>query len=182
MFTRLVTQISDPSLRNELSFEYYLQMSYESMHSENLGQYITEAVKYKESHQDANLMFEGFIRDKLSDYSDYRIALDSIMMWEEMYSYDFMKPVFNELKLISLLRIAEYEIDRDRPEVCEKYLTSFEQLCHTPVEEQPLKWTIEMVYRKIAKYHYRNKPVARNMVERGLTFVPGSFTIRSALY
>lgn len=183
MYKRLISQIPDSSLRDELSFTFYLRMSYENMHSEKLGEYITEAVDIKNNHKDANLMFESFIRQELSDHTDFRIALDSIRMLERRYGYDFMEPVFSELKSIALLRIAEDELELDRPEECERYLTQFEEVCYTPVKDQNLKWLIEMVYRKIATYYYyTNRPLARKLVERGLTFVPGSNTIKSAVY
>ena len=183
MHDRLVSQIPGSALRRELSFTFYLQMSYENLHTSKLGEYIAQAVKIRDDHVEANSMFESFIRQELSIHTDFRIALDSIHMLERRYGYDFMKPVFNELKSIALLRIAEDELDQDRPDACDRYLTRFEQTCQTPVENKSLKWTIEMVYRKIAVYHYyMDKPMARRVVERGLVFVPGSTIIKSAIY
>lgn len=180
---RLVSGITDPELKDEISFNFYLQMSYSYREGKRTLDYIANAVKIKDNHRDTNLMFEHHIRNKLGEMNDYNLMLDSISALEVKYDFEFMKPIYAEYRSRAWLRVAENAIDEQKPKACEQYMALFEEHTPAPLENQNLIWTAERVYRKLAVYYfYRYKSMAKKTVARGLQYVPGSKTIQSAVY
>ena len=158
-------------------------MSYRYHLTENSIKYIEEAIRLKSNHRDANMMFIRSIRNSLQNINDPYVLLDSVDQLTSTYNYEFLKPVLDEYKLFAYLRVAEDEFEVKNIKKGELYLELFEQNCNPPIEINHLRYVAERVYRKIAVYYfYRNKTKARNVVNRGLTYVPDSRSIKSAIY
>ncbi|MEZ5071009.1 MAG: hypothetical protein R2751_08585 [Bacteroidales bacterium] len=180
---RLQSHLDDPRLCDEIRFSYNLRMSVNYSNSKRREDYITSALAIKDNHRDANLLFEYHVRNKLSEISQYPALLDSIRILEEKYPYPFIQSVYDSYRSMAWLRIAEEEIDNQRPKACEQYLAEFEERSPRPIQDEALYWTAERVYRKLAvHYYYRNRSLAKKTVDRGLQFVPESAALKSVTH
>lgn len=180
---RLVSNISDENLKEELSFTFNLMMSYRSKSPDTRFHYIERAIRIKNNHRDANRMFISSIDIKLNDIHNSHALLDTIEYLSTTYDYEFLTPVLDGYRLFGYLRVAEDEFEDKNIKEGEFYLDLFEQNCTPPIEETRLRYVAERVYRKIGVYYfYRNKTKAREVVNRGLTYVPNSRSIKSAIY
>ena len=120
---------------------------------------------------------------KFQDINDPYALVDSIEQFSINYNFDFLVPTLDEYRLMAYLRIAEFEIDENNIKTSMQYLDLFEQNCKPPIEIDQLEYIAERAYRKIAVYYfYRNKIKAKDIVNRGLLYVPNSRSIKSAVY
>jgi len=66
--TRLVSQLTDRKLIDEINFTYNLQMSYRYLNSDKVEKYIAKAIAIKGNHHDAKIIMENHLQKKLRAY------------------------------------------------------------------------------------------------------------------
>ncbi len=184
MYYRLNSQITDNTIRQELSFSYFMQMSYRYQYSDKVEPYIENALKIKGNHHDANLIMENFIHRKLSDIYDNIAFLDSIKLMEQRYNYEEILKVLNEYELIAYLRLADESFKKNKSKNGENYIKLFEDNYKPEFKSGQLQYTIERTYHSIAICYFKvnNKTKSRYMLNQGLKYVPNSGLIKSSVF
>jgi hypothetical protein len=184
LFKRLASQIVDKAMLEEISFSYYLRMSRQFFQTNKAEYYISNAIKIKSNHNDANIMLKAFIFDKFSRIFDPKAMLDTLQRLETKYQYEQISPVLQDFKRIAWLKIAESLYNDKKPDQGDKYLVKFENDCTSQVDNQLLARTIESTYRLVAVYYYykNQKTKAKSYIDKALKYVPNSILIKSAVY
>ena len=184
LFARLITQITDEQIKQEVSFAYYMKMSHHFQYTDNIDYYIENALKIKSNHRIANDIFIYNLQRKLDRITDNKILFDTLQYYRNKYDYEFIVPILREYELLVYLNNAIEALNENKIKTGEKYLLLFEENCVLPVETRRLRMSIESAYRGMAvHYFYRNdKTRAEQIIERGLKYVPDSRFIKSAIY
>jgi hypothetical protein len=183
LYERLIEQLTNKKTIEEISFAYNMQMSYRYQNTEKVEKYITKAMEIKGNFNDANIIMENYLRQKLFNITDPRALLDTVIQLEPKYGiYDMSKSLLTEFELIAYLRLAREQIDQKKLADGDKYLLEFENKCTLPVKSQMLSMLIETTYQSAAFYYRfkRDDPKAKDYVNRGLKYVPNSLIIKSA--
>lgn len=184
LYTRLIAQITDKKLLDEIGFTYNINMSYRYQNSEKVEKYITNALIIKGNHYDANTLMRNYLRRKLFNISDPNALLDTISQLESRYNYEVITLQLKEYKLMAYLKLANAQIEQKKMTAGDKYLQDFENNCTLPIENDWLDTWVEIAYRTAAVYHSNkgNKTAARSYVNRGLKYIPDSRLLESAVY
>lgn len=185
LFQRLSPQIANKTTREEISFSYYMLMSYRFQNSNKVEYYVGNALKIKGNHQNANIILETFIRKKLNAVNGSYAILDSVQKLKTKYNYEHILPVLSEYEMIACLKLAGDLYYANNLKSGEKYLQQFESICKLPIEKQVLAYWIEKTYRSIAVHcFYSNNVNLRNKVKgikaKGLEYLPNSELLKSA--
>ena len=182
LYRRLIPQIADRKMQEEISFNYFLQMSYRYQNTEKVLGYVTKALKIKGNYHDTNVIMENYLNRKFVSIIDPVARLDTITRFEEKYSFAAVGQVYKTHKLLACLEIAQRAYQDRKPDMAEKYLSQFEELCDMPVKEFYLRSNIENTYHSAALYYFsrNNKVKLRDVIDRGLKYVPGSRLLMSA--
>ncbi len=181
---RLVSQITDENLIEEINFTYNLQMSYRYQNSDKIEKYVARALAIKGNHHDAKVMMENHLQRKLFNISNSDVLLDTINQMEKRYNQDIINAILLEHKLRAYLQKANDSFSRERISEANKYLLKFEKYCVLPIKSQMLSALVENTYRTAAVYYYYKgyKTKAKTYVNRGLKYVPNSRLLESTVY
>lgn len=176
LYERLISQITDENLKEELSFTFHLQMSYRYQNTAKIGNYIEKAFMIKGNHHDAKIMMENHLQTKLSAIHDPHILLDSLKQLENRLNSDAFNTMFYELRLVSFLQLALKSFDNKNSVEGNEYLDKFEEACILPVTNQWVGSIVESTYWNAASYYFRRGYYAKanEYKQRGLKFVPAS--------
>lgn len=183
IYKRLVSQISDIKTKDEISFSYFMLMSYQFQNTNEVEYYVTNALNIKGNFQDANIILKNYIQKKLNGIYDNYALLDTVQMLEEKYRYEQIQSVLKEYQMIAYLKIADDLYNENKAKSGEKYLNLFENICPKPVDSYNLSYWAEKTYSSIAIYYLNkhNKLAAKKFMDQGLTFVPNSDLIKSLM-
>lgn len=181
---RLLSNISDKSIYDEIDFSYNMQMSYRFKNSDKVEKYITKALSIKNDHYNANILMEVFMNQKLLKISDPNTLLDTIQLLEKRYDLEKVNKILFDHKLRAYLQKVDNLVDDGKITEANKYLMKFEDNCKLPIENQFLSSYIENAYRTLAVYYfYRgNKSRAKDYVNRGMKYAPNSEYLKSVIY
>jgi len=186
MYERLVAQLPDQEMKQEVSFNYNLLMSEHYKNKDEQQKYIESALKVKQNHREANELFKEFIERKLSKKTDYKQLLEEIEKLRQKYNYDFIDTLLTEYELMAHLNMAYDFFKYNYIDEGEVYLKIFEKESKFPVESENKKFihTIESTYRILAVYYFyrNNKTKAIQTIDRGLKYVPQSRYLQTAVY
>ncbi len=182
--TRLVSQLTDRKLIDEINFTYNLQMSYRYLNSDKVEKYIAKAIAIKGNHHDAKIIMENHLQKKLYSISNSNVLLDTINQLEKRYDHEIINSILLEHKLRAYLQNANDSFSKKIISDGEKYLFEFENNCEPPITSQMLSSIIENTYHTAATYYFYkgNKSKAKTYVNRGLKYVPNSRLLESVLY
>lgn len=181
---RLISQITDKKLIDEINFTYSLQMSYRYQNSDKVEKYVAKAIAIKGNHHDAKIIMENHLQKKLFGISNSIVLLDTINQLENRYNHEIINPILKEHKLRAYLQQANDLFSNKRISEGNKYLLEFEKNCEPPVKSQMLSSMIENTYRTAAVYYFYkgDKTTAKTYIKRGLKYVPNSRLLESAVY
>lgn len=181
---RLVSQISDESYIEEISFGFNMIMSYRYQYEEKVEKYVTKALDIKGNQVDANIIMENFIHKKLRAISNPFSLLDTISAIDLKYDFECLTPLLADYKLEAYLRIANKLYGEKKIADAEGYLNKFEENCIMPFNSPMLGSLIENTYRSVALYYFYKgyKTKAKSYINRGLRYVPESRLLESAVY
>ncbi|MEE4197457.1 MAG: hypothetical protein V2I54_07415 [Bacteroidales bacterium] len=180
--TRLVSQLTNKNLIDEINFTYNLQMSYHFQNSDKVEKYVTKALAIKGNHRDANIIFENYLSKKLNRIYDAKALIDSMHQMKERYNYEPLSSIITNHEIVGYLRLASKSYNQNQIAQGDKYLLEFETNCTKPIENNELRLTIERTYRNIAYILYMNnyRTKAKSIKTRGLKLVPESELIKTA--
>lgn len=180
---RLISQITDKKLIDEINFTYNLQMSYRYQNSDKVEKYIAKAIAIKGNHHDANIIMEKHLQKKLYGISNYIVLLDTINQLETRYDHEIINPILKEHRLRAYLQQANDSFSKKRIAEGNKYLLEFEKNCVPPMRSQTLTSMIENAYRTAADYYFYkgDKTTAKTYINKGLKYVPNSRLLESSL-
>ncbi len=183
LYLRLISQISDKKLNEEISFSYNIQMSYRYGNSDKVEKYVIKALEIKGNYKDANIIFENYLRRKLYNISNPNALLDTINSLQQKYKFKEITPLLEYHKLIGYLKVASELYEQKKIATGDKYLLEFENLCINPINDEYLRVMIEQTYNNIANYYYNlgNTAKSKSYVARGLKYVPNSKLLKSFL-
>ena len=181
---RLISQITDKKLIDEINFTYNLQMSYRYQNSDKVEKYVARAIAIKGNHRDAKIMMENHLQSKLYGISNSKVLLDTINQLENRYDHEIINSILLEHKLRAYLQKADDSFSKKRFTEGNNYLLEFESNCESPIKSQMLSAMIERTYRTAAVYYFYkgHKSKAKTYVARGLKYVPNSRLLESAVY
>jgi len=181
---RLLSQINDNNLINEINFAFNMQMSYRYMGSDKVEKYISKAIAIKGNHHDAQNIMEDFLQKKLFRILNSNNLLDTIIQLEKRYDHESINSLLKEHKLRAYLQKASDSFSKEKISDGNKYLLEFENNYEQQVLSQMLSSMIENTYRSAAAYYFYkgNKTQALTYVNRGLKYVPDSRILESIVY
>ena len=179
MYQRLISQISDKNVKEEISFAYNMQMSYRYINSEKVEKYIVKALEIKSNHHDANIIMESFLNRKLYGISNPNALLDTINQVEMKYNFKEIAPIIKDHKLMAYLKIASDQYVQKKISEGDRYLQEFEKNCSSPIKNQMLEYQIENTYLTIAAFYFNkgNNSKSKSYVDRGLKYLPNSIRL-----
>ena len=168
-------------MKEEISFNFNMQMSYRYQNTDKIDKYIERALQIKGNHHDANVLMQNYLRGKFYDISNPSALLDTINLLQNKYNSEGIGTLLMEEKLITYLKIANDLCDQKQISSADKYLQDFETSCTLPIKNQMLEVQIENTYRSMANYFYYkgNKLKSKSYVDRGLKYVPKSRVLES---
>jgi tetratricopeptide (TPR) repeat protein len=183
LHTRLISQLSDKKLIEDLSFNYYLMMSYSLQNDDKVEKYVINALDIRGNHHDAKIIMENHFDRKLYTISDGKVLLDTISQIEERYDQECVRTFLEVHKLRAILLRAGDAYKYNRPKEGAASISEFETKCKPPIKHQYLALQTESCYHAAAIYYfYRGyKTKARSYVDRGLKYVPNSRLLKSAV-
>lgn len=184
LFNRFISQISNKHVINEVSFNYYMQMSYLYLEEDQVEFFINKALKIKGNNQEALRILSHYIHKKLGPLNNSVDLLNSVNNFKSEYNYTLIQSLLHEYEMIAYLRMAEEAFSQGQNENGEKYLIYFEQNCKFPVNNFQLGNTIELTYFSIAiNYFYKRNNIdnAKIYANRGLRYVPTSKLLKSVI-
>jgi hypothetical protein len=184
LYNRLISQIENEELANEITFSYNLQMAYQYQFNEKAEYYAYNALKIKSNHRDANHILVNCIHKKVNKIDDPRILLDTINQLDLRYDNEILNPVIHDYRLISYLRLARNCYREGQSKSGDNYLSIFEESCELPISNEFLSSQVDASYSTAAAYYfnrnYRTK--AKSVVQRGLKFAPDSRILNTIRY
>jgi hypothetical protein len=171
---RLVSGLTEKIAKEEISFSYYMQMSYHYQNSEKVERYIAKALEIKGNHRDAQLIMENYLKQKIFVIRDSRAMLDTVIQLEKRYTFQAIAPMIKDLKLTAYLTVANDLCSEGKVAEADKYILNFESNCASPLKNQLLESITQSTYRSMAVYYFNkgNKVKSKNYVDRGLKYVP----------
>lgn len=184
LYHRLISQIKDEEMADEVSFSYYMQMAYHQQFNSNAEYYAGKALMIKDNHKGANQILVNCIHKKISELDDPKILMDTIDHLELRYKNELINPVIHEYRLLTYLRLARTFFGEGKSQIADEYLALFEESCEVPLTNEFLISQIDASYSTAAAYYFnRNyKTRARNIVQRGLKYAPDSRILNSIRY
>ncbi|HET6558000.1 MAG TPA: hypothetical protein VFG54_11840 [Prolixibacteraceae bacterium] len=168
LYKRISSRIRDKKLKEDISFAYFMQLSYRFQNSPKVEYYVANALKIKGNHTDANSIMEACLNRKLNGISNPNAMLDTIKVLENRYEQLQMDGLMKDYKMIANLKIAVESVINNKPSEGDKYIIQFESDCTVPVENRQLSYHIENTYFRTAAYYFNkgNKVKAKAYVDR----------------
>lgn len=182
--TRLLSQITDKNLINEIDFAFNLQMSYRYQNSNKVEKYVTKAIAIKGNHHDAKIMMQNHLQKKLYGIYNTVDLIDTICRMENRYDNEIINSMLKEHKLRAYVLQAYDLISRKKVSEGNKSLLEFEKICELPIGSDELSALIEDTYRAAAVYYLQkgDKTTAKTYITRGQKYVPNSRLLEPAVY
>ncbi len=180
---RLISQITNKKLIDEINFTYNLQMSYHFQNSNKVEKYVTKALAIKGNHKDANVIFNHYLVKKFNRIYNSRVLMDTIIQMKKRYNYEPIKSMITNFQNINYLKLAEEAYNSKKIKQGDKYLLEFEANCPNPIKNDVFRQAIERTYRSIIYSLYMNKyrTKAKSVKARGLKLLPDSELVRTVI-
>jgi len=191
IYNRLLPQINDVILADELSYSYYIAAVRTAQSDENRINYAIKALVYKPMDKDALRIVEVFLHNMVKRTENKEKILESLNSFMKSMTNAELVSIANRERLMTYLDIAQLYFMRNMLQEGEKYLTQFEtdyqlsefeQGFKTASSKSDFKLSIENAYYEYVRYFMRIKKIteAKSVVERGLKYAPNSSMIKSA--
>lgn len=186
LHNRLISQISNKNLKDDISFDYNLQMALIYANSSKLEKYILNAVKIKNNNRNANQLFQVFLRTKINTLKTSKQKLDYISNISSSFPTGDLNIVIQEFKSIIFLDHAKKCFLENQSSMGDYYLSEFEKSCNPPITSFEIQKAVEIAYTAGANFYYfKNQTAKANAIKsRGLLYVPESpiLGIRRRIY
>ena len=183
-YNRLLPQIKDVLLADEISYTYFLVSAYfNNTYLQNLTPAI-EALKLKPLDKNALRMVEMGLNYKRERVEETKSFLDTLDRYEKDLDKTEAKEILKNLKLLTYLDLSKHSFSSNQLQEGLKYINLFESGYQLPLSKTQFKIEIENTYYEYAMYYIRtkNRAVAQKIVDKGLQYIPNSNMIQSATY
>ena len=185
VYKRLLPQINDVMLADEISYAYNLAAAYCPGNFGKINlKFALEALNLKPGDKPALSLLESNLNN-LSEFTDDKEALvDTLDRYETEISNIDAINLLKNTKLFLFLDIAEKDFSSNKINEGLKYITRFESVFQSTLPEKRYKVKLENTYYEYAMYYMRLKDrvMAQKIVNKGLRYVPKSNMIESATY
>jgi len=183
-YNRLLPQINDVLLADEISYMYYLALAYCPNYGKVNLEPALQALKLKPNDKPALTLLESNLH-RLMDFTDDKVALlDTLNHYEVELSSPEAINMLKNTKLLLDLDIAKKYFECNKINEGLQYISQFESVFKLPLPNISFKISIENTYYEYARYYVRfnNNTIAQKIVNKGLEYVPKSNMIESATY
>jgi len=185
LYNRVITQITDKNILNEIMFSYNMTMAYSKTKKFNINEskmFVRRALKIKPTQRDAVSFFDMCLTNDLQNTEDYSTYLDSLNIYEKEFADTPLLQNILDYKLMAYLKLAEQTFPKNKQAEGEKYMALFENNFKLPVKNTDQKCKIENAYYEYASYYARkkNKTMMEKIISKGLKWIPNSNMIQSA--
>lgn len=181
-YKRLLPQINDVTLADDLSFVYNLGLAYSYQLHEGALEPAFQALSLRPNDKFVIGIIESTLNNLKYRYDDKRALLDTLNHYEKKAENTTAATVIKNNKLLVYLDIAKENFMRNKPKEGVEYLSLFESQFSLPLPNTEFKVKIENTYYEYARYYVRfnNKTMAKKIVNKGLEYIPNSNMIESA--
>jgi hypothetical protein len=183
-YKRLLPQINDVLLADEISYAYYMGAAFCSDFNRVNLEPAIQALKLKPNDKPALSLLETNLH-RLSDYDENKEALlDTLTRYEKELNSPESLSLIKNTKMFMCLDVAKKYFMRNKLKEGLQYIAIFESEFKLPLPNLSFKINIENTYYEYAMYYNRfnNKSMAQKVVNKGLEYVPNSNMIESATY
>ena len=183
-YKRLLPQISDVLLADEISYAYYMGAAFCSNSDKGDLEPAIQALKLKPNDKPALNLLEVNL-NRMSYYDDNKEAmLDTLMRYEKELNSPESLNLIKKTKMSLCLDLAKKYFVRNKLKEGLQYISIFESQFKSPLSNLDFKISIENTYYEYAMYYIRinNKTMAQKVVKKGLEYIPNSNMIESATY
>ena len=183
LYNRLISEIDDNKLKEEISFYFYLQMSSRYINDLDKAEYyINKTLSLRSNFEEANILMEVFINKKFQAIHNSRVLLDSVKCYQARNHFECAQPMLKRFRSLADLKIARDLYDEGKISEGDVYINDFETINNAPVKDEFLQFYIENAYRSAATYQFftkKNKTKAKEYLDHGLAMIPGSIALES---
>jgi len=183
-YNRLLPQIDDVLLADEISYTYYLGYAYCLRNGKFNLEPALQALKLKPNDKVILGLIESNLHNIVRRTDDSKALIDSLDRYEkEMNNTDAIVLIKNT-KLFLYLDVAKHLFMRNKISEGLQYISQFEAGFKLPLPSIDFKIAIENTYYEYARYYMRfnNRSMAQKIVNKGCEYIPGSNTIETATY
>ena len=181
-YYRLLPQIKDVLLEDEISYMYYLISAYyNNSYKHDLTPAI-EALKLKPFDKSALTIVEMGLQYKFDSLNDSKSFLDTLNRYEKVLNKTEAMNFIKNLRLLTYLDLSRHLFLSNQLQDGVQYIGLFESGFTLPVPDTHFKVAIEDAYYEYARYYTRlnNRVMAQKIVNKGLQYIPKSNMIQSA--
>jgi len=184
-FNKLIEEINDTTLINEIGFVYYSEMGRyffnKSEYKESLP-YSENAYRIERKNADAENLFISSIILSYSDMRNISGILDSLNNYAGKYPELADNNKFQGLRYSIILNLCNRSFSMHDGTKALEYLSMFENLLppdYSDLDVSLISKDIVNAYSKAASYYYRkgNYSKTKKYLEKGLEFVPGNYEL-----
>jgi len=184
-YNRLLPQITDELLANEISYGYYIaSANCRSMDPDKKLRPALQALKIKPNDK-AALYLVGEQLDVMGNITDDK---KSLMDTLDFYAKEMMDTeaagLIKNVQLLNYLVLAISDFSSNHLKEGIRFMNLFESSFNLPLPNSEYRYKIENAYYEYAMYYVRfnNRAMAQKIVDKGLHYIPKSNMIESATY
>jgi hypothetical protein len=184
-YNRLLPQITDELLANEISYGYYIaSANCRSMDADKKLRQTLQALKLKPNDK-AALYLVGVQLDVMGNITDDK---KSLMDTLDFYAKEMMDTeaagLIKNAQLLNYLVLAISDFSSNHLKEGIQFMTLFESSFNLPLPSSEYRYKIENAYYEYAMYYVRfnNRAMAQKIVDKGLHYIPNSNMIQTATF
>ncbi|MDA3823786.1 MAG: hypothetical protein PF450_14410 [Bacteroidales bacterium] len=185
LYESLVTGIEDSGLIEEISFKYNYLMSLHYKDSFEAEKYFKGAMELRNSYQELEetmkVHFYNYFREI---YKQPKKLYSEVTRVRTDMNYECIQDELDYFEMLALLQLAESSLKSEKSAEAEGYLDKYESLYKTKHFDELMQEMLISSYRSLAvKLYYDGKKTkAKEIVDRGLKYVPDNSFLKSVVY
>ena len=183
-YKRLLPQISDVILADEISYSYNIAAAYCSNYKKVDLKPVMQALQLKPNDKQALNVLEYNLHILMIITDDKMALIDTLDHYEAGLDSPEAIHLVKNTKSFLYLDIAKFYFLSNKVNEGIKYISLFESGFKLPLPDMSFKPKIENAYYEYARYYMRfnNRAMAQKIVDKGLEYIPKSNMIESATY
>lgn len=183
IYSRLVEQVSNRELRDELTFTFNILMSYHHQLSDDVEKYIGKALDIQGNNWDAIQILQNHLVRKFSRIHDPEVLVDTVVAAIRKFPYQGIKLFLEEIEILSYLDAARLNYKKGQVKKADEYLARFEEKYNSESTTFLIAQQIEDTYLAAAIYYFGRNYVskAKAYLKRGLEYAPNSYALKHAI-
>jgi len=184
-YNRLLPQISDVMLANEISYSYYIaKANCKNLDAVEKLRPALEALKLKPTDKQALLTIEMHLHLMSEMTDDKKSLMDTLNYYEKEMTGTEAFGLVRNAQLLNYLELAKTCFINNQPKEGIPYISLFESSFKLPLPNPTFRIKIENAYYEYARYYvrFKNIAMATKIVNKGLEYIPKSNMIQTATY